>query len=164
MMPVFIQCQHLHRDVPGRGVLFEMVQHRPAQHIGKENVERYRRWMKLSGQSQGLSPAHRYQHFESLVVRQVDQHARVVRIVFNNKQDCIVRPQVCPVVLNAFNGQLHRDRRQLAGQRTCSPLRQRGRGRGWPNVGLRQIEYEVSPCRGRCATGSRRQADWPVRD
>ena len=90
----------------GSGVLFQMVEHRPAQHVRKEYVERYRCWMELAGQSQSFRSAHGHQHLESLVVRQINQNTRVVRIVFNDQQDWIVGLQIRAVVCDAFHGQL----------------------------------------------------------
>ena len=40
MLAIFVQRDDLHRDVPGDGILFYLTQHRPAKHIGQENIER----------------------------------------------------------------------------------------------------------------------------
>ena len=105
-MPVFIQGQHLHRDVACCGILFQMVEDRPAQHVGQEDVQRNGGGMELAGQRQSFRTAHSHQHLESLVVRQITQNTRVVRIVFNDQQDGIVGLQVCPIVRDALDRQL----------------------------------------------------------
>ena len=110
MVPVFIESQHLDRDVAGGGVLFQMVEHGPTQHVGKKNIQRYCCGMELPGQRQCLRASHGHQHFESLVVRQINQNARIVRIVFHDQQDRIVRLQVFTVVRDALNREFHRNR------------------------------------------------------
>ena len=57
-MPVLIEREHLHGNVARAGVLLEMIQHRPAQHVGQENVERNRRGMILVRQRQRLGARH----------------------------------------------------------------------------------------------------------
>ena len=54
MMPVFIQGEHLHRNVPRAGILLQMVQHRPAQHVGQEDIERNGRGMKFVSERRAL--------------------------------------------------------------------------------------------------------------
>src|SRR5271170_1457606 len=39
VMTVFVEGQHLDRNMPRGRVLFQVVENRPAQHIGKENVQ-----------------------------------------------------------------------------------------------------------------------------
>ena len=106
MMPVLVQSQHLDRDVPGRRVLFQMVEHCPSQHVRQEHVERDGGGMELARQRQRLRAAHRHQNLESLVVRQVAQNAGIVRIVFDDQQDRIVGLQVRTIVRDALNRQL----------------------------------------------------------
>ena len=103
MMPVFIQSQHLHRDVPRCGILFQVIEHGPTQHVGQEDVERNCGRMEFAGQSQRFRAAHRDQHLESFVVRQIAKNAGVVRIIFDDQQDRIVRLQIGAVVGNALD-------------------------------------------------------------
>ena len=108
VMPVFIQRQHLDRDVPGGRILFQMIEHRPAQHVGQEDIQRYRCGMEFAGQGQGFCAIHRDQHLESRVARQIAQHPRVVRIIFDDQQDRIVGLQVLAVVGDLLDLQLRR--------------------------------------------------------
>ena len=116
-MPVFVERQHLHRNVARRRILLQVVQHRPAQHVGQENVQRHCGWMVLLGQRERLRPAGRHKNFEALVARKIAQHARVVRIIFHNQQDRIVRLQIFPVVGNLLDRMFH-DRQRRRQKRT----------------------------------------------
>ena len=40
MLALFVQRNDLHRDMAQCRVQFELVEHRPAQHIGQENIQR----------------------------------------------------------------------------------------------------------------------------
>ena len=42
VLPLLLDRQHLHRDVPRRRIELQVVQHRPAQHVGQEHVQRDR--------------------------------------------------------------------------------------------------------------------------
>ena len=48
VLPLFLDGEDLHRDVTRRGVALEMVEHRPAEHIGQEYIERDRRRTELA--------------------------------------------------------------------------------------------------------------------
>ena len=153
-MPVFVQRQHLHGNVPGRRILLQMVQHRPAQHVGQEDVERDGRGMEFAGQRQRFRARHGDQHLESLVARQIAQHARVVRIVFDNQQDGVVRLQI-------RRGRLRcalpaRPRRPSASERrrmttALAALAIVDSGARRAHVGLRQVERERAALAGRAA-------------
>ena len=86
VLAVLVQRDDLHRDVPRRRVLLQLAEHRPAQHVGQEHVERDRRRPVLAGQRQRLGAAHRHQHLEALVVGEIDHHAGVVGIVLDDQQ------------------------------------------------------------------------------
>ena len=73
VMPVFIQREHLNRDVPRGRVLFQMVEHGPAQHVRQEYVQRDGRGMELAGQSERFRAAHGDEHLEALVAGQIDR-------------------------------------------------------------------------------------------
>ena len=90
-MPVFVEGQHLHRDVPGRRILLQVVQHRPAQHVGQENIQRNGRRMILVRERKRFRAARGHQNFKSLVAGKIAQDARIVRIVLDDQQDGIVR-------------------------------------------------------------------------
>ena len=91
VLAVLVERDDLHRDVPRRRVLLELAQHRPAEHVGQEHVERDGRRPVLARQRQRVGAAHRDEHLEALVVREVDQHARVMRIVLDDQQHGVAR-------------------------------------------------------------------------
>ena len=71
---------------------------RPAQHVGQEHVERDRRRLVLLGELERIGAAHRDQHLEALVAREVGQDARIVRVVLDDQQDRVAGLDVEPVV------------------------------------------------------------------
>ena len=87
VLAVLVERDDLHRDVAGQRVLLELAQHRPAQHVGQEHVERDRGRLELLGELERVGAAHRDQHLEALVAREVHDDAGVVRIVLDDQQD-----------------------------------------------------------------------------
>ena len=84
------------------GILLQMIEHRPAQHVGQEYVQRYGRGMEFTSQRKRFRAARRHQNLEPFVVRQIAQDARIVRIVFHDQQNGVVRladsrdrPRIC---------------------------------------------------------------------
>ena len=39
VLAIFVERDDLHRDMPGGGVLLQLAQHGPAQHVGQEHIE-----------------------------------------------------------------------------------------------------------------------------
>ena len=115
MMAIFVERQHLHRDMPRRRILLQMIQHRPTQHVGQKYIQRNRCGMVLAGQRQRLGAAHGDQHLESLVVRQ-DRTARAHNAdrlrrsatPHRRAADCRDHPRCVSI------GSSHGDRRQLS--------------------------------------------------
>ncbi len=103
MLPVLVERDDLHRDVPGQRVLLELAQHRPAQHVGQEHVERNRGRLVLLRQLERVGAAHGDQDLEALVAREVDQDARIVRIVLDDQQDRIAGLDRLAVVRNLLD-------------------------------------------------------------
>ena len=66
--------------------------------------------MELAGQSQCLRATHGHQHLEPLVVGQINQHAGIVRIVFNDQQDGVAGLQIGAIVRDPLNGEFRGDR------------------------------------------------------
>ena len=89
VLAVLVERDDLHRDVAGQRVLLELAEHVPAQHVGQEHVERHRGRLILLGKIERVGAAHRHQHLEALVAGEVDQDARIVRIVLDDQQDGI---------------------------------------------------------------------------
>ena len=57
MVPILIERQHLHGNMTRRGILLQMIEHRPAQHVGQEDIQRDRRRMEFAGQRQRFRAA-----------------------------------------------------------------------------------------------------------
>ena len=91
VLAVLVERDDLHRDMPGQRVLLELAEHVPAQHVGQEHVERHRGRLILLGEIERVVAAHRQQRLEALVAREIDQDARIVRIVLDDQQDGVAR-------------------------------------------------------------------------
>ncbi len=85
MVAVFIERQHLHRNMPRRWILLQVVEDSPAQHVRQKNVQRNGCRVELARQGQRIGTAPRHQDLEPVVMRKIAQDARVVRIVFDNQ-------------------------------------------------------------------------------
>src|SRR5258708_3090103 len=77
---------------------------------------------------------------ESLVARKITQHSRIMWIVFDNQQDCIVRLQIVAVVRNLFD-RMFRDAGGGQGRLRWGRSLHHGRA-GRSYVGLRQVNGE----------------------
>ena len=128
MLAVFVQRDDLHRNVAGQRILLELAQHRPAEHVGQEHVERDRGRLELLGQIQRIDAAHRDQHLEAVIAREIHDHARVVRIVLDDQQDAVARRDIETVVRDVLDRALRRQRklaalldqgRRIAARRAC---------------------------------------------
>lgn len=86
MLSILVQTDDLHRNMPRLWVLLELAQHRPAEHIGQENIERDRRRLVFLRERQRIAAAHRHQHLEPVVAGEIDQHTGVMRIVLDDEQ------------------------------------------------------------------------------
>ena len=71
MLAIFVERDDLHRDMAGQRVLLELAQHRPAEHVGQEDIERDRGRLELLGQLQRVDATRRDQHLEATVAREV---------------------------------------------------------------------------------------------
>ena len=114
MLLVLVQGDDLDRDVPRQRVLLELAQHAPAQHVGQEDVERYRRRLVLLGEFERVGAAGRHQNLEPVVVREIDQNAAVVRVVLHDQQNRIARLQFMPVVGNLLDRPFRQYNRRAA--------------------------------------------------
>ena len=59
VLAVLVQRDDLHRNVAGQRIVLELAQHRPAQHVGQEDVERDRGRLELLGEIERVGAAHR---------------------------------------------------------------------------------------------------------
>ena len=111
VLAIFVQRDDLHRNVPGQRILLELAQHGPAQHVGQEHVERHGGGLVLLCELERVGAAHRDQHFEALLARQVQHDPGIVRIVFHHQQDRIAGPDLEAVVGNLLDRAFRRDER-----------------------------------------------------
>ena len=92
------------------GFLLELAEHRPAQHVGQEDIERHRGRLELLGEIERIGAAHRDQHLEALVAGEIHDDARIVRIVLDDQQDAVARLDLQPIVGNVLDGRSARQR------------------------------------------------------
>ncbi len=86
VLAILVEGDDLHRNVPRLGVLLELAKHRPAQHVGQEDVERDGARPILAGQRQRLGAARRHQDLEAAVMREISHDACVMRVVLDNEE------------------------------------------------------------------------------
>ena len=92
--------QHLHRDVAGGRVLLQMIQDRPAEHVGQQDIERDGGGVELAREGEGFGAAHGDQDLEALVAREIAENARIVQVIFDDQQDGVAWLKIVAVVLD----------------------------------------------------------------
>ena len=80
--------------------MLELTEHVPAQHVGKENIERHRRRLVLLREIERIVAAHRQQRLEALVAGKIDQGSRIVRIILDDQKNRISGLDVQTIVRN----------------------------------------------------------------
>ena len=103
VLPILVEAHDLHGDVARLGILFELTEHRPSEHVRQEEIERHRSRTELARQRQRVDAARGDQRLQPLVVRQVDQDARVVRVVLDDQERRIARLHVVAIVQHDFD-------------------------------------------------------------
>ena len=98
MLAILVQRDDLHGDVARGGVLLELAEHGPAEHVGQEDVERDGGRLVLVGQRQRFGAARGDQHLEAVVAREIDQDAGVVRIVLDDQQHHVAGLEIVAIV------------------------------------------------------------------
>ena len=98
VLAIFVKRDDLNRNMPGQRVLLELAQHRPAQHVRQEHIERNRARLELLGKFERVGAARGHQDLEPLVAGEIHDDARVMRIVLDNEKDGIARLDLKPVV------------------------------------------------------------------
>ena len=98
MLAVFVERDDLHRNVPRQRIVLELAQHGPAEHVGQEDVERHGGRLELLGEIQRFRAARRDQHLEALVAGEIDQHARIMRVVLDDQENGVAGFEIEPVV------------------------------------------------------------------
>ena len=71
VLALFLDGEDLHRDVPGRRVVLQLVEHRPAEHVRQEHVERDRRRAVLARERRPSAPVFGDDRLEAAVAREV---------------------------------------------------------------------------------------------
>ena len=86
VLAVLVQRHDLHRDVARRRIALELAEHRPSEHVGQEHVERDRG--RAGTRARARARPRRVvgdEHLEAVGAREVDDHARVARIVLDDQ-------------------------------------------------------------------------------
>ena len=91
-------------------VELELVEHRPAEHVGEENIERDGHGMELPGERKAQRAFGGDDALEALVARQAQQDARVMRVVLDDEQDGVALLDVVAIVLDVLFARDWQDR------------------------------------------------------
>ena len=162
VLALLLQRDDLHGNVPGGRVELQVVQHRPAEHVRQEDVQRDGGGLILPRQGQGLLAAHGHDALEPLVAGQPQQDAGVMRIVLDDQQRRIAvvdvvrgrresSPRAAPAARAARFG-------DADGRRRCAVAVARAR------VGQRQVERERAALARRAGQPDfAAQQAWPAR-
>ena len=100
-MPIFIEREHLHGDVARCGILFEVIEDGPTQHVREEDIERYRGGLILTRECQGIATGGSHQDLEALVARKIAEDPRIVRIVFDDQENGVALGYIGAIICNA---------------------------------------------------------------
>ena len=92
----------LHRNVARRRVKLELVQNRPAEHVGQKDVERNCRGSKLTSERQTDAALRRDDAFEVMLASQTEQDTCVVRIIFDDQKHSVARLDGIAIIGDAF--------------------------------------------------------------
>ena len=89
----------------------------------------------------GVGAPRRDQNLEALVAGEIENHARVVRIVLDHQQDAVAGLDIHPIVGNVLDRPIGWRGRQAV---RCGRLHRarRSDGVGWTNVFHRQVKHE----------------------
>ena len=104
VLAVLLQGDDLHGDVARGGALLELTEHRPAEHVGQEYVERDGGRVIVVGESQGVGSSGGGEHLEAVVMRQIDEHPGIVGIVLDDQQNHVPGLQVLAIVGDLLDG------------------------------------------------------------
>ena len=92
VLALFFQRDDLHRDVARGRVELELVEHRPAEHVGQEDIERDGRRAGTAGPATGPArPCVATMPLKPLSRAKPEQDARVVRVVLDDEQHGVAR-------------------------------------------------------------------------
>ena len=100
VLPLLFQGDDLYRNVTREGIELELIEHRPAQHVGQEDIERDGGRPVLTRKRKCRRPAGADDALEALVPRQAEQDARIVDVVLDDQQDGVAVRDDIPIVLD----------------------------------------------------------------
>ncbi len=148
VLAIFVECNDLDRNMPGQRVVLELAQHRPAEHVGQEHVERDRARLVLLGEVERLRTSCRDHDLEALVAREINQHPGVMRIIFDDQKDGVAGLQCQAIIRQLLD---HALLRHDGHRRGSTELRGHSRPRRDRRSGIleRQIEREHAAFAGR---------------
>src|ERR1700733_6577708 len=105
--------------------------------------------MELAIERESFGAARRYEHLEAFVVREIAQHASIVRIVFYDQQDRIIHAEICAIVRDLLRNVRDRARRCEVHRRwrqIHSAIGRHADARRRSDVSLRQVQSERAAC------------------
>src|SRR3984885_5534262 len=81
---VFIEGQHLYRNVACSRVLFQVIENGPAQHVGEKYIQGHGGGVKFAGQRESFRAPGSEQDLEALLPGEIAQNSSVMRVVFDD--------------------------------------------------------------------------------
>ena len=102
MLTLFFQRNDLHRNMARGWVELELIENRPAKHVGQKDIERDSRRAVLPGERQAHHAFGGNNALESFVASQPKQNARIMRVVLHDQQHRITFADVVAVVFDVF--------------------------------------------------------------
>jgi hypothetical protein len=98
VLAILVEAHDLNGDVTCLGILLELTQDRPSEHVRQEEIQRHGGWFELPGQRERFDATRGHQHLQALVVSQIHQNACVVRVVLDDQDRRISRLHVVAIV------------------------------------------------------------------
>ena len=121
MLPGLVGRDELHRNVSCQRVLLELVEHRPAEHVRKKDVERHGGREELFGERQRLISTVRHEDLETGTARDVDEEPGIVRVVLDDEQRQVPWDHFVAVVENHLRRALDANGRRRGSRRPPDP-------------------------------------------
>jgi len=109
--PFLFDTNNLYGNVSCGRILFQVIEHGPAEHIGQENIEHNRQRLKLVSQRAHMRPVGRDDPLQALFPDQAEQDLGEMGIVLNEELDVVepcmaARSNVGRVILQNVNESL----------------------------------------------------------
>src|SRR4051812_76915 len=143
MLAVLIEADDLHRDMAGQRILLQMAQNRPAEHIGKKDVERHGCRLILPRELDRFISRRCNDGLEAAVACKIEEDAGVVRIVLDDEQYAVAGYDFAALIGNGLD-HLEREARRRSNGRRGPRLAERngkhGAGRAGESLGKVKCE------------------------